>query len=342
MRIPATTARQTLFTRLKDPAQTSQLQPDGDLPPYLESFLAHLRLLVGVPMEYLIPDDRLLPPESIRFFYLDRSWTDRLVDGAIAVGQIGSREQAHYQQRGTLLAQILDQSERMVRPLQRGTDYVAAKGEADTDDRPAQLITGFVLRSSAVRQWPHMDVRAYDRIIAEPYAAADPQVVGHQLKLLRLELLAPSLMIALFEDEPEMVILEEPHHGVQFGVRHTGSATVLPLRDGTGHQILVNNNAVPVSVPTRSRHSDVIRVAALRDALQDARAGHPTAVDQTGAGAFAISVLDPPWRQHFQGTVDNADTGAPDTSLGRSFILVTQLVQQPIVLTSVKTVLEGH
>ncbi|MEZ4466479.1 MAG: hypothetical protein R3F43_19015 [bacterium] len=34
---------------------------------------------------------RLLPDESIRFFYLDRSWTDRLVDGAMAVGQIGTR-----------------------------------------------------------------------------------------------------------------------------------------------------------------------------------------------------------------------------------------------------------
>jgi hypothetical protein len=187
-----------------------------------------------------------------------------------------------------------------------------------------------------------MDVRAYDTTIAEPYAAADPQVVSHQLKLLRLELLAPSLMIALFEREPRMVILEEPHHGVQFGVRHTGSTIVIPLRDGTGQQIRVNNNAVPVTVPMRSRHGDVVRVAALRDALQAARAAHPDAVDQTGAGAFAISVLDPPWRQHFEGTVDNADTGAPDTSLGQSFVMVSQILQQPIVLSSIKTLLEGH
>jgi hypothetical protein len=136
-----------------------------------------------------------------------------------------------------------------------------------------------------------------------------------------------------------MVILEEPHHGVQFGIRHTGSTIVVPLRDGTGHQIRVGNNAVPVTVPMRSRHGDVVRVAALRDALQAARAAHPDAVDQTGSGAFAISVLDPPWRQHFEGTVDNADTGAPDTSLNQTFILVSQIVQQPIVLSSVKTVL---
>jgi hypothetical protein len=337
MRPPATTARKALYTRLKDPAQSSTLQPDGDLPPYMESFLAHLRLLVGVPFEYLLPDDRMLPPESIRFFYLDRSWTDRLVDGAVAVGQIGSREEAHYQARGQFLGQLLDQSERMVRPLQRGTDFVAAKQSSDADARQAQPVTGFVLRSSAVKQWPHMDVRAYDVTIAEPYETSSANAIAHQLKLLRLELLAPSLMIALFEREPAMVILEEPHHGVQFGIRHRGSQIVVPLRDGTGNQILQNTNAVPIQVPMRHRHHDVVRVKALRDALQAARAAHPAAVNQTGAGAFAISVLDPPWRQHFEGTVDNADTGAPDRTL--VYVNVTAAVQTQIVLSTVKTVL---
>ncbi len=114
MRVPATTARLALHARLTHPAQEAPLQPEGDLPPYMESFLAHLRLLVGVPFEYLVPDDRMLPPESIRFFYLDRSWTDRVVDGAVAVGQIGSREEAHYQARAAVMSQRLDQSERMV------------------------------------------------------------------------------------------------------------------------------------------------------------------------------------------------------------------------------------
>ena len=337
MRVPATTARAVLHARLTDPAQVAPLEPEGDLPPYMESFLAHIRLLVGVPFEYLIPDDRLLPTESIRFFYLDRSWTDRLVDGALAVGQIGSREEAHYQARGALMGQLLDQSERMVRPLQRGTDFVAAKAASDADARQAQTVTGFVLRSSAVKNWPAMDVRAYDTPIAEPYTVADPAVVAHQLKLLRLELLAPSVMIALFEGVPQMVVLEEPHHGVQFGVRQRGAGLAVPLRDGTGQQIRVGNDAVPVTVPMRARHGDVIRVAALRDALEAARVAHPNAVDQTGAGAFAISVLDPPWRQHFEGTKDHADTGGTTGSL--VFVTVSSTLQQAIVMTSVKTVL---
>ena len=83
------------------------------------------------------------------------------------------------------------------------------------------------------------------------------------------------------------------------------------MPNGTGHQVMVGDDPVPVPVPTRSAHRDVVRVAALRAALEAARAAHPTAVEQKGAAALAISVLDPPWRQHFQGTEDHADTGDP-------------------------------
>jgi len=338
MRSPTITARDALHARLTKPEQPAPLQPAGALPPYMESFLAHIRLLVGVPFEYLIPDDRLLPPESIRFFYVDRSWTDRLVDGALAVGQIGSREAAHYQARAGGLTQLLDQSERMVRSLQRKVEFDTAKAESDGVHRPADVVTGLVLRSSAVTHWPHMDVRAYDRTIKEPYDTADPEVIAHQLKTLRIERLAPSVLIALFEREPRMVILEEPHHGVQFGIRHIGQRTAVPLRDGRGNQLRVGNSSVPITVPTRSRHADVVRVKALRDALQAARAAHPTAVEQTGAAAFAISVLDPPWRQHFEGTVDHAQTG-PERD--RRFVEVSQTVLQASLLMSVKTLVEG-
>jgi hypothetical protein len=338
MRPPGITAREALHERITAPEQRAELEPSDAFPPYMESFLAHIRLLVGVPFEYLIPDDRLLPTESIRFFYVDRSWTDRLVDGALAVGQIGSRESAHYASRSEGLAQQLDLSERMVRPLQRRTDFEDAKAVSDAQARGADVVTGMILRSSAVAQWPHMDVRAYDRTIAEPFQTSDPAVVSRQLKALRIERLAPSVLIALWEREPQMVILEEPHHGVQFGIRRIAGAIKVPLRDGAGNQIRVGNNSVPVTVPMRRRRADVVRVKALRDALQQARAAHPSAVDQTGAGAFAISVLDPPWRQHFEGTEDHAQTSprAP-----RPFVEVATTVRSNALLSSVRTLLEG-
>jgi hypothetical protein len=143
-------------------------------------------------------------------------------------------------------------------------------------------------------------------------------------------------MIALFEGEPQMVILEEPHHGVQFGVRPGPQGLTVPLRDPQGNQVLQNEQAIPVTVPTRQQHSDVVRVAALRNALNDARATHPQAIEQTGSASFAISVLDPPWRQHFQGTEDHAGDQPPPS---RPYLQVAQVVQEPAVLTSVKLIL---
>src|SRR5689334_889616 len=108
MRSPTITAATALSQRMRVPYQVALTAPESDLPPYLESFLAHLRLLVGVPFEYMVPDPRLLPAESIRFFYVDRSWADRLVDGTIAVGKVGSREQAHHQAHAASVSQELD------------------------------------------------------------------------------------------------------------------------------------------------------------------------------------------------------------------------------------------
>src|SRR5262245_37464933 len=62
------------------------------LPPYVRHVLGRLRLLHDVPFRYLVPDARLLPDESIRFFVLDRAWLDELLAGATAVGTGGSRE----------------------------------------------------------------------------------------------------------------------------------------------------------------------------------------------------------------------------------------------------------
>ena len=317
MRTPLITSAAALTTRLKQAGQVAASDVEAEMPPYMESFLAHLRLLVGVPFEYLIPDPRLLPDESIRFFYLDRSWTDRLVDGSVTVGKIGSREQAHHQAQSAKVSGTLDVSERMVRSLQRGGDFETVRGNLFKGALPrADLVTGFLLRSAVVSGWPHMDVRAYDKRIEEPFDASSAAAIKEQLPLLRLERLSPGVMLALFQGVPELVTLEEPHHGVQFGidVSADGSKRFVPLRSKTG-QILqkkTENRAINIPLPTRGRRSDVIDVLRLRDALaQQAVTPPPTKGDvppiaQTGSAAFAIAVLDPPWRQRFEGTQDLA------------------------------------
>src|SRR6185436_20357947 len=51
-----------------------------------------LYLLHGAPFANLIPHADLLPPESVRFFYLDSNWLDALVEGALSIGIESSRD----------------------------------------------------------------------------------------------------------------------------------------------------------------------------------------------------------------------------------------------------------
>lgn len=299
---------EALRERMIVPQQVAPTQPEAEMPPYMESFLAHLRLLIGLPFDYLVPDERLLPDESIRFFYIDRSWTDRLVDGAIAVGKIGTREQAHHQAHAPAVNQQLDQTERIVRDLQRNRgDFGTLKGTNDQNPAAADTITGFLLRSQAVSGWPSMDVRAYSQDIQEPLDCANPKVLPLQLKTLRLELLSPSVMLALFQGIPQLLILEEPHHGIQFGIQVNGSDTVY-LRNPNGSQFASGGNPVSVAVPYRAANSRVVHVAELRRRLYAAQQANSGSLQQTGSAAFAISVLNLPWRQRFEGSVDKAGT----------------------------------
>ena len=359
MRTPWITNSTALRARMAKPFQVQSTAPEAGMPPYMESFLAHLRLLVGVPFDYLVPDARLLPDESIRFFYLDRSWTDRLVDGAIAVGKIGTREQAHHQAHGPAVHQQLDQTERIVRRLQinvPGATFSDLKSTNDRDQKPGDIVTGFLLRSAAVVGWPQMDVRAYDSDISDvpqAFDPSDPKVQQHQLQTLRLELLSPSVMIALFQGIPKLVILEEPHHSVQFGIldpQQNGNFRMY-IRDATGHQIdatsnnpaegWVENEPITIAVPTRSSNPRVIQIAKLRDALQtEAGKSLPVAMPtQSGSASFALEVLQPPWRQRFEGTVDHAGEGQGNGGRFAGTILVGANVQLEKVQTAYRQIL---
>jgi hypothetical protein len=333
MRPAWTTGAAALQTRMLNPIQVAAPVPEAEMPPYMESFLAHLRLLIGVPFDYLVPDARLLPDESIRFFYLDRSWTDRLVDGAISVGKIGTREQAHHQAHSPAVNQQVDISERIVRTLQRRlTDFATAK--AASSQTPADIITGFVLRSAAVSGWPHMDVRAFNTIIQ---AGADVNSIpqNQMLPLLRLERLSPSILIALFQGVPKLVWCEEPHHGVQFGISETpNGSTFIPARDSTG--TAVSGSQIPV--PLRKNNRRVVAVAELQRRVVKNQTNPPPAgrqwPAQTGAAGFAIAVLNPPWRQRFQGS--GGDMLHSGTGRFNFATAITQSVERPQLQLAVK------
>lgn len=295
-------ARTALRDRITQPAQIAPEDAASELPAYVESFLAHLRLLVGVPFEYLVPDARLLPPESIRFFHIDRSWPDRMIDGALAVGKVGSREQAHHQAHHPAIQQRLDRTQREVRSVQRGkVGFIEARANAGAPPDPDGRITGFLLRSAAVSGWPRVDVRAYDDRLPDPIEpAVDAQ---HRLRTLRQERLSAAVLLVLFEGVPELVVIEEPHQGVQLGVQRSTTGWSVVRRDAAG---IPDPNRTRVSVPMRASHGRVLALTELRKRLH--------AVDSQrrwGSADMAVQLLGAPFRQRFEGKGGVTGGGRP-------------------------------
>jgi hypothetical protein len=189
-----------------------------------------------------------------------------------------------------------------------------------------------------------MEVRAYSPDIPDTNVPFDPSsqaAQAAQLPTLRLELLSRSVLIALFQGIPQLVTIEEPHHGVVFGVHAAPNGTLeISLRDTLGNQIVDGSkNAIPLSVPFRAGNMRVIDVKALYNGLANQQKTHSTMPVINGSAAFAIEALDPPFRQRFEGTVDHAGGGGPVGFV--SFVSVATRVTEQATLTAVQQ-LVGH
>jgi hypothetical protein len=161
---------------------------DLSLPAEVSGWLNDLTLLRPVPFPYLVPEERLLPLESLRFFTLDRVWLECLRDGAFSIGRV-----------------------------------LSADAQRESDARPlAQLpalptISGLLLRSEVVSGfWPSLRVRAYAEAVPQndttPYRDREiSKMRGGEnkerskiyptLSLLRMEQLSKNVMICLFADK---------------------------------------------------------------------------------------------------------------------------------------------
>lgn len=261
--------------------------PDGEgIPTELRDWLVRLRLLDGVPFAHLVADTALLPEESIRWFYMDRRWTDALVQGALSVGTVNSADRTQLTTQYPAIRDALDRAERNQR---RAVD-------APWLDGPAGPISGFILRSRAVSGWPALHVRAFNVDPAEGDDARYQENDPRRMRLLRLERLAPAVLLCLFDGIPTVVHMEEPRQGVQFGFdeRQVGDRIqpTLRARNATTFDYL---GGAAIDVPFRAGASGVVDIQQLERKL----AARP----ETGAGdglssaEYALQLVRFPYRQ---------------------------------------------
>ena len=312
--------------------------PDGVVPADILRALARLRLLEGVPFSYLVPDAELTPPETIRFFYLDRNATDALVQGALSVGTVNAVDRVQLAQLYQVVRDEVDEAERLVRMKDSDAPAVDAHG------RPIGIagpITGFVLRSRLVSGWPAMHVRAYSTDTRpDDQTIPDMDTSPDRVRLLRMERLAPAVLFVLFDGVPAVVHLEEPRSGIQFGVRldakadpsqQTAVVTVRDVLHPNNGPLKVGGKPRTVPVPFRSGSPGVINMKKLNEALVNVPGSNMTG--PVDAAEYAMEMLRFPLRQVFGDT-----SVAPDAD---SFVATVKIAQLAERFTLAADVLEG-
>jgi hypothetical protein len=256
-------------------ALRSDAAPDvTPIPPEVTQFLARAVLLYGVPFDYLVPDERMLPPESIRFFYLDPGWIDTLVQGAAGVGRPGGTDT------------VLDERLRFD-ALKRAVADVRESGPASQNEPTVEEanwpLTGFLMRSELVDGWQGVEMRAYGRD-------------GGELAPLRIDRLAPDVMLCIFNGEVLRLTVKQPPEGLHFGLSPKGGGEYqrVSLRTVTadggepGAQIPPRPEDKPIDAPTRKR-TRVVQIAALAEKFRDR-----LSLAKFTSAEFAVQMVESP------------------------------------------------
>jgi hypothetical protein len=173
-----------------------QYEPKPTPDASIARWLADGALLKGLPMHYLVPDERMLPTESIRFFQVDGSWLEAFRDGALSLGCDSETYACHDAAFLPLLSATAGRATAIARPQTRR--LLAARNE-----QAAMLpMSGFLMRSDALVQWPDMEIEG--------------MAGGKKVVTLRQQMIGP-ILICLFESVVDTVAIHQPAEAVHFG-----------------------------------------------------------------------------------------------------------------------------
>jgi len=185
-------------SNIADLSRLAAIHADTVAPDSVVKWLQALRILGGVPFDYLVPDERMLPRESLRFFQVDPNWIYSLIEGAYSVARATESDLKH----DTVNASRL---------------HAAVHNE--TDGGPPPRISGFLLRSAVVSGWPSLQVKVSDE-------KGNPL-----LRLLRFERITPDILLYLVEGIIHSLTFQEPSEGLHFGLdRDTKTGELMPTK----------------------------------------------------------------------------------------------------------------
>ncbi|MGO4408911.1 MULTISPECIES: hypothetical protein [unclassified Brevundimonas] len=217
-------------------AATADIDPTVQL----SDWLKRLGRLHGLPYRYMVPNDRFLPDESIRFFQLDFNWIYALIEGACSIGHAGQTDAVQHA---------------ITRWKLHDTAQIEAAGAAPGS------VTGFLLRSQIVPGWPRLEILPFDDKGVE------------LVDVVRRELLSPSILLFMVAGTIDHVIIREPSIGLHSGIdidggkplRYVTVPKAAPPGTSPGDQIA----GVSAPVGFRPGGQRVLRLGALAERIQD-------------------------------------------------------------------------
>jgi hypothetical protein len=238
---------------LRDPAPVSATPPTD-----VVRWFAGLRRLEDVPFNYLVPDERMLPPESIRFFCIDRLWIAALLDGAASLARVSEAD------------------------VKRDRDLLK-----DLAAPPPGPWSGILMRSSVVAAWPGLLVDAADA----SRQACPPVRIERLSPNILLAIFEKQLDSVSLHLQPELL-----HFGFdQRGAPNPGFYKVLRRDDGTEDEKVSVNKIdwrQPPDAPTAPRVFSASGMAEeMRKAFKD-KAGDPFRGSGPNSAQFAFQMIE--------------------------------------------------
>lgn len=230
---------------LNDPVQTRAATKQVPLPKDLADWLSRLRLLKGVPFQYLVPDEAMLPPESIRFFTLDQTWVERLTDGALSVGRTLTRNPqamlSGIEQAAS--GHALPRAHAAI-PLRRAENLGTPPAAT-----PSGTISGFLLRSDVIAANPGLAVNVFPKGHTPADHDKDPSIEINLLDILRFETLGPqsSVLLCLVSGDAYRVDIHQPPEGLHYGIDKYDGLTSPVTADKNVHKFTVVDGTVTLS-----------------------------------------------------------------------------------------------
>jgi hypothetical protein len=132
----ATAMRLSALSANSNYKSTFQLTPNvsqliNPMPEHVVQKFTAWKYLEGIPFRYIVPQSKMLPNESIRFFTLDNSWINAFISGAFSIGHTAQVDFSPYL-KGLFLGNEL-------------------------------TISGILINSMVVSGWPDFMVDAYSK-----------------------------------------------------------------------------------------------------------------------------------------------------------------------------------